>query len=220
MPSRVTSKSPKSSTKPNTKSSAEKMNSKDTKKAAVKTTNKKVTKPTAKAKSPLPTYKEMIMEGIASLSERNGSSRQALKKHIAGKYAVGEGFENHFNLAVRRGIESGDFSQPKGPSGPLKVVKKPTNPKSEHPESKARTAVKEKEGEPTKRRRESVNKKSKEEETPKVRERRRSSASSKSSSANKVTKKPAVQSKKAATRFMAKPVTKPVRSTARRIAAA
>lgn len=66
----------------------------------------------------------MINEGIATLKDRNGSSRQALKKYIIGKYSVGDGFESRFNLAVRRGIESGDFSQPKGSSGPLKSVKK------------------------------------------------------------------------------------------------
>ncbi|CUS20448.1 LAQU0S01e06810g1_1 [Lachancea quebecensis] len=123
MPSRVETKVKQ--TRSNSAVSAAKQ--KETTKSTVKNAkpvNKKVTKPSAKPKPPLPTYKDMIAEGIAALGERNGSSRQALKKYISAKYPVGEGFENRFNLAIRRGIDSGDFSQPKGSSGPLKVVKK------------------------------------------------------------------------------------------------
>ncbi|SCU89481.1 LAFA_0E18404g1_1 [Lachancea sp. 'fantastica'] len=217
MPTRVTNKAAKTSKN----SSAEKMKSKEPKKAPVKTANNKVTKPVGKSKSPLPTYKEMIIEGIASLGDRNGSSRQALKKHISGKYSLGEGFENHFNLAVRRGIESGEFSQPKGPSGPLKVVKKPVHPKSETTaDAKSRTTSKTIETEPPKRRRESVSKKPKEEENSKVKERRRSSASSKSAPAHKVGKKAPMQAKKTTSRPPAKSVAKPVKPAARKVAVA
>ncbi|SCV03224.1 LAMI_0H06436g1_1 [Lachancea mirantina] len=73
--------------------------------------------------SELPTYKDMIIEGITSLSEKNGSSRQALKKYISTKYSMRDGFEARLNLAIRRGIETGAFTQPKGPSGPIKVNK-------------------------------------------------------------------------------------------------
>ncbi|KAM3163667.1 Histone H1 [Lachancea thermotolerans] len=130
MPSRVETKAKQ--TRLNSAVSAVKQ--KDTNKPSVKNAkpaNKKVVKPSVKPKSPLPTYKDMIIEGIATLGERNGSSRQALKKYISAKYPVGEGFENRFNLAIRRGIDSGDFSQPKGSSGPLKAVKKGPA-KSEH----------------------------------------------------------------------------------------
>lgn len=39
-----------------------------------------------------PTYSVMVVEAIAELKERNGSSRQAIKKHIVEKYAgsIGE----------------------------------------------------------------------------------------------------------------------------------
>ncbi|CEP64083.1 histone H1 LALA0_S10e01882g [Lachancea lanzarotensis] len=221
MPTKVTSRAAK-----NSKSSPmEKAKSKDVKKTPAKSTNNKVSKPVGKSKSPLPTYKEMIIEGIASLGDRNGSSRQALKKHISGKYTLGEGFENHFNLAVRRGIESGEFSQPKGPSGPLKVVKKPAHPKTENTsEPKSRGAAKTNETEGAKRGKDSASKKVKEEEAPKPKERRRSSASSKSASTSKMSKKSSMQSKKPVSKIsskpIAKPVAKPVKSTARKVAVA
>ena len=67
------------------------------------------------------------------MAERGGSSRQALKSFIKEKYPVGENFDTQFNLAVKRGLESEYFSQPKGPAGSIKLVKKPKveKPKAE-----------------------------------------------------------------------------------------
>ncbi|SCU82781.1 LADA_0C07932g1_1 [Lachancea dasiensis] len=227
MPTRVTSKVSK-----NSSSSAQAVSKpKAAKVLNAKPPNKKNTKPSAaaaaaiKPKASLPTYKEMIMDGISSFSDRNGTSRQALKKHILGKYAVGDGFENHLNLAIRRGIEAGEFSQPKGPSGPLKLVKKNVSGKSELNADKE---------EPIKRRRESASKKKPkvEDEKPKLKEGRRSSGSGKASSAGRVAKKPATTAKKSqatkplpksvnktAAKPLAKPVTRVMRSTAKTIAA-
>lgn len=68
---------------------------------------------------------ELITEAIVALAERGGSSRQALKSFIKEKYPVGENFDTQFNLAVKRGLETEFFSQPKGPAGSIKLVKKP-----------------------------------------------------------------------------------------------
>ncbi|KAG0055876.1 hypothetical protein BGZ83_007165 [Gryganskiella cystojenkinii] len=87
----------------------------------------KKAKPTAAATGPLkeaPTYKEMIIAALLHLKDRNGSSRQALKKYIAGNYKVGEQSDLHVNVAIKRGVETGDFLQPKGQSGPIKLAKK------------------------------------------------------------------------------------------------
>ncbi|ODV93027.1 hypothetical protein PACTADRAFT_19111 [Pachysolen tannophilus NRRL Y-2460] len=74
------------------------------------------------------TYKELISIAIASKKERNGSSRQALKKYIADHFSVGSNFDTQFNLALKRGVVSGDFIQPKGSSGPVKLAKKEKKP--------------------------------------------------------------------------------------------
>ncbi|AET41593.1 histone H1 Ecym_8315 [Eremothecium cymbalariae DBVPG len=74
--------------------------------------------------SPLPKYKDLIVEAVLGLGERGGSSRQALKKYIKDKYAVGSNFDGQFNLAVKRGLEAGELSQPKGPAGSIKLLKK------------------------------------------------------------------------------------------------
>ncbi|ONH69391.1 Histone H1 [Cyberlindnera fabianii] len=47
------------------------------------------TKKTASKKAPEhPPYAELIKAGIVSLKERNGSSRQALKKYIHSNYKI------------------------------------------------------------------------------------------------------------------------------------
>lgn len=71
------------------------------------------------------TYKDMIKSAIISLKERAGSSRQAVKKYISSHFQIKTAtFDSLFNSALRKGVEAGDFSQPKGPSGPIKVVRK------------------------------------------------------------------------------------------------
>ena len=90
---------------------------------------KKVTKKkTATAKKPAdhPKYIDMIKAAIAALKERSGSSRQAIVKYIKANYKVGDNADVHVKLALKRGVASGDLSQPKGTgaSGSFKVVKK------------------------------------------------------------------------------------------------
>lgn len=89
----------------------------------------KVSKPVKKSVETTPTksYKELITEGLVALEDRKGTSRPALKKFIKEQYPkIGSSttFDLHFNNAVKKGVESGDFEQPKGTSGPLKLVKK------------------------------------------------------------------------------------------------
>jgi len=92
-------------------------------KKATGTTTKK-----ASAPSEHPPYKDMIKEAILQLKERNGSSRQAIKKYLSSNFkGIKEShFDNQFNQALRRGVAAGDFTQPKGPSGPVKLQKKDT----------------------------------------------------------------------------------------------
>ncbi|RKP07853.1 linker histone H1 and H5 family-domain-containing protein, partial [Thamnocephalis sphaerospora] len=72
-----------------------------------------------------PSYKAMIAEAITNLKERMGSSRYAIKKYIHANYPKLNGnVDSLINVAIKRGVEKGDFAQPKGPSGPLKLVKK------------------------------------------------------------------------------------------------
>ncbi|KAK9479524.1 linker histone H1 and H5 family-domain-containing protein [Lipomyces japonicus] len=72
-----------------------------------------------------PAYKDMIKEAILTLKERNGSSRQALKKYIQNNFKIkATNFETQFNNALKRGVAAGDFVQPKGPSGTVKLQKK------------------------------------------------------------------------------------------------
>ncbi|KAF9427187.1 hypothetical protein BGZ94_005332, partial [Podila epigama] len=93
-----------------------------------------------------PTYKEMIIAALVHLQERNGSSRQALKKYINGNYKVGDNSDQHFNAAIKRGVEAGEFTQPKGQSGPVKLAKKEpkkkvVKEKKEPKEKKAKKAA-------------------------------------------------------------------------------
>ncbi|KAK2753863.1 hypothetical protein FQN55_000227 [Onygenales sp. PD_40] len=73
-------------------------------------------------------YKDMITDAIINLKERNGSSRQALKKYVQNNNRINvtsqSVFDAQFNRAVKSGVEKGAFTQPKGPSGPLKLAKK------------------------------------------------------------------------------------------------
>ncbi|EJS41422.1 hho1p [Saccharomyces arboricola H-6] len=90
-------------------------------KTAVKKNAAKKEEPSSKS------YKELIVEGLAALKERKGSSRPALKKFIKENYPlVGStsNFDLYFNNAIKKGVETGDFEQPKGPAGTLKLAKK------------------------------------------------------------------------------------------------
>ncbi|KAJ9484447.1 hypothetical protein VN97_g8929 [Penicillium thymicola] len=82
--------------------------------------------PTAAA--PHTSYRDMIKDAIISLKERNGSSRQAIKKYVQSNNKINvtsqSVFDSQFNKAIKAGVEKNEFTQPKGPSGPLKLAKK------------------------------------------------------------------------------------------------
>ncbi|CAG8905264.1 unnamed protein product [Penicillium egyptiacum] len=93
---------------------------------------RKVTKVTSASKKAAPaphtSYRDMIKDAIISLKERNGSSRQAIKKYVQANNKINvtsqSVFDSQFNKAIKAGVEKDEFTQPKGPSGPLKLAKK------------------------------------------------------------------------------------------------
>ncbi|KAH6600904.1 hypothetical protein BASA61_002116 [Batrachochytrium salamandrivorans] len=100
------------------------------KKAAAATTT------THKKNASHPPYKEMVTQALADLKSRNGVSRQAIKKYIHANFqALDANADIHINQAIKRGAESGDFMQPKGASGPVKLAKKIPKKKDEKSET-------------------------------------------------------------------------------------
>ncbi|KAL2058441.1 hypothetical protein ABVK25_001169 [Lepraria finkii] len=94
-------------------------------------------------------YKDMIKEAIMALKERNGSSRSALKKYILANnknVTPGATFDTQFNRAIKGGVEKGEFAQPKGTSGTVKLAKKDsaTAPTAKKPAAKKPTTTKSK----------------------------------------------------------------------------
>ncbi|EKV22022.1 Histone H1 [Penicillium digitatum] len=90
---------------------------------------KKVTSASKKAApAPHTSYRDMIKDAIINLKERNGSSRQAIKKYVQSNNKINvtsqSVFDSQFNKAIKAGVEKNEFTQPKGPSGPLKLAKK------------------------------------------------------------------------------------------------
>jgi histone H1/5 len=89
---------------------------------------KKVTSAKKAAPAPHTSYRDMIKDAIISLKERNGSSRQAIKKYVQSNNKLNVSsqstFDAQFNKAIKSGVEKEEFTQPKGPSGPLKLFKK------------------------------------------------------------------------------------------------
>ncbi|CAL5866544.1 uncharacterized protein PFLUO_LOCUS753 [Penicillium psychrofluorescens] len=89
-------------------------------------------KATGASKKAAPTahssYRDMIKDAIVNLKERNGSSRQAIKKYVTANNKLNVAsqatFDAQFNKAIKAGVEKGEFTQPKGPSGPVKLAKK------------------------------------------------------------------------------------------------
>ncbi|KAG2421529.1 hypothetical protein HFD88_005504 [Aspergillus terreus] len=78
-------------------------------------------------------YRDMIKDAILNLKERNGSSRQSIKKYVQANNKIAtassNAFDVQFNKAIKVGVEKGEFTQPKGPSGPVKLAKKEAAPK-------------------------------------------------------------------------------------------
>lgn len=103
-------------------------------------------KKTAAPKKPAehPKYNDMIAAAIASLKERNGSSRQAIKKYIQANYKIGDNMDTHLKLALKRGVKSGALTQTKGTgaSGSFKLTKKPAAPKKKAAPAKKPAAKK------------------------------------------------------------------------------
>ncbi|AEO68044.1 d58f6466-010c-4001-b06e-ed52963c43a4 [Thermothielavioides terrestris] len=78
-----------------------------------------------------PSYQDMITDAIIALKDRNGSSRQSLKKYVRANHAINVSdamFDSLFNKALKAGVEKGVFEQPKGPSGGTKLARKAAKP--------------------------------------------------------------------------------------------
>ncbi|KAJ5372194.1 Histone H1 [Penicillium concentricum] len=108
---------------------------------------KKVTSASKKAAPPAHTsYRDMIKDAIISLKERNGSSRQAIKKYVQSNNKINvtsqSVFDSQFNKAIKAGVEKNEFTQPKGPSGPLKLAKKDAPVKAAPKPAAAKPAAK------------------------------------------------------------------------------
>ncbi|OOF98549.1 hypothetical protein ASPCADRAFT_204294 [Aspergillus carbonarius ITEM 5010] len=88
---------------------------------------------TKKVGSSHASYRDMIKDAILNLKERNGSSRQSIKKYVQANNKIASAstnaFDSQFNKAIKAGVEKGEFVQPKGPSGPVKLAKKEATPK-------------------------------------------------------------------------------------------
>ncbi|KAI0835989.1 hypothetical protein F5Y06DRAFT_274949 [Hypoxylon sp. FL0890] len=81
----------------------------------------------SKPKSTHASYQDMITDAIVHLKERNGSSRQQLKKYVKANNTINvtdKMFDSLFNKALKAGVDKGIFEQPKGPSGGTKLSKK------------------------------------------------------------------------------------------------
>ncbi|KAJ3046802.1 hypothetical protein HK097_000497 [Rhizophlyctis rosea] len=65
-------------------------------------------------------YRQMVIGSITALKESGHmASRQAIKKYIFANFEITNSArsESQINQAIRRGAESGEFLQPKGPNG-------------------------------------------------------------------------------------------------------
>ena len=92
-----------------------------------------------------PPYNEMVVKAITAMKERGGSSRQKIIKHIGSNFKVGEGFETHVKLALKRGVTKGVLIQTKGTgaSGSFKLAKQEKAPApAKKPEKKKPAAKK------------------------------------------------------------------------------
>lgn len=72
-----------------------------------------------------------------------------MKKHLQSTYGLkAANFDALFNSALKKGVETGEFLQPKGSSGPVKLVRKgaqvavPTKPKKAPASAPSKTAKK------------------------------------------------------------------------------
>ncbi|CCD24967.1 histone H1/H5 family protein NDAI_0E01510 [Naumovozyma dairenensis CBS 421] len=90
-----------------------------------KASNKKSTEAETLSES-TKSYKNLIKDAIRDLNERKGSSRMALKKHLKSQnpnFETTTNFDHFFNSALKKGVDGGEFIQPKGPSGTVMLPK-------------------------------------------------------------------------------------------------
>ena len=91
---------------------------------------KRMKKTTKKAAAHM--YKEMIIASVTALKQRGGSSRQAISKYITGHYKVGDNFNVHLRMAIKRALASGMLIQAFNHSGTFRIsaaARKPAKPK-------------------------------------------------------------------------------------------
>merc|ERR1712000_572847 len=73
----------------------------------------------AAPKATHPTYQDMITDAIVTLKERNGSSRQSLKKYVKQNNpsitATDNMLDALFNRALKAGVDKGSLSSPRVP---------------------------------------------------------------------------------------------------------
>jgi histone H1/5 len=96
----------------------------------------------AKTAGDHPSYNDMITDAIAMLKDRGGSSLIAIKKAIAAKYKLKEGWEKKVTLYIRRMSEKGQLSKVKASyklSADLKDAKKKSAKKAAKPVKPAAT---------------------------------------------------------------------------------
>lgn len=106
---------------------------------SVKSTQKKASKQPAEH----PKYAEMIIQALHALKDRNGSSRQAVDKYVKNHFKVGDKASHFIKMALKRGVENGQFINTKGSgaSGSFKVNKEVKKAKTaKDPAKKTKTA--------------------------------------------------------------------------------
>ena len=106
--------------------------------------SKPAAKPKKAAKAPEhPPYIDMITAAISALKERNGSSRQAIKKYIKSNYKVVE-VGPHLRMALKKATAKGTLLHTKGvgASGSFKLAKVEKKPKKKSAPKKKPLAVK------------------------------------------------------------------------------
>ena len=81
--------------------------------------------PRASKPSAHPPFSEMIATAIKDLADKKGSSRIAIKRHILAKFKLEDTKANNtwLNLALRRGVTSGQLTPNKHHAGLFRILK-------------------------------------------------------------------------------------------------
>lgn len=161
-----------------------------------------------------PKYSEMIVAAITATKERSGTSRQKILKYLGANYKVGDGFEAHARLALKRMVTAGVLIQTKGTgaSGSFKVAKKSTEPAKKKKPAAKKPAAPKKTGEAKKKpaaKKTTTGAAKKKPAAKKEKAKPQKKTTPKKSPAKKpATKKPKTQAKKPATKKSPKKATK------------